>query len=385
MAGSLRTEAIVLRSIRYGEADRVLHLYTPGYGRLSAIAKGVRRARSRFGARLEPFFHIRVILHQGRSDLHTVTSVDTIAAYRSLREHAATLDAGARACDAVARLFETPDPHPEVSRLLTNELDAARPRRRQCASGERARVSPEAAARRRHPAPAGVVRDCGESEHLQGFSAAAGGVVCNACEAAAFPLSQESHSFLVGALSRPLAQAPDASEFALAQAERAITETAEHHVHVRLRPLLGTARGSAAVAGSMQTQQSVGGRHHFAALSIWGMLMASAARRGWIAAFYMGLLAGLGIAAARGIAGAIANARAHRQRLCHNSSRRAPALSESRDDARPATQLGNRPSFRPGGGRVRRADSRPRSPRVVAACDAAPTPRSASAPSRTAV
>ena len=57
------------------------------------------------------------------------------------------------------------------------------------------------------------------------------------------PLGQEGHSFLVGALGRPLAQAPDASELALAQAERAITETAEHHAHVRLRPLLSTARG----------------------------------------------------------------------------------------------------------------------------------------------
>jgi len=122
MPRSLRTEAIVLRSIRYGEADRILHLYTPGYGRLSAIAKGARRARSRFGARLEPFFHIRAILHEGRSELHTVTGVDTVAAHAGLREHAATIDAAGRACDAVARLFETPDPHPEVFCLLANEL-----------------------------------------------------------------------------------------------------------------------------------------------------------------------------------------------------------------------------------------------------------------------
>jgi DNA repair protein RecO (recombination protein O) len=240
---SLKTEAIVLRSIRYGEADRVLHLYTPGYGRVSAIAKGARRARSRFGARLEPFFHIRVILHEGRSDLHTVTSVDTVAAHSALRDHAATLDAAARACDAVARLFETPDPHPEVFRLLANELalldlDPAH-----------ARPATGLAFRLKLLLAAGIVPQlgscagCGESEHLQGFSAAAGGVVCSSCEAAAFPLGQESHSFLVGALGRPLAQAPDASEFALKQAERAITETAEHHAHVRLRPLMG-ARGT---------------------------------------------------------------------------------------------------------------------------------------------
>jgi DNA repair protein RecO (recombination protein O) len=85
----------------------------------------------------------------------------------------------------------------------------------------------------------GSCASCGETEHLQGFSPAAGGIVCGSCEAAAFPLGQESHSFMVGALGQPLAQAPDASEFALAQAERAITETAEHHANVRLRPLVG--------------------------------------------------------------------------------------------------------------------------------------------------
>ena len=67
---------------------------------------------------------------------------------------------------------------------------------------------------------------------------AAGGVVCSSCEAGAFPLDEDAYGFLVGALGQPLAQAPDASERALRQAERAIGETAEHHAHVRLRPLL---------------------------------------------------------------------------------------------------------------------------------------------------
>jgi DNA repair protein RecO (recombination protein O) len=249
MAGSLKTEAIVLRSIRYGEADRVLHVFTPGHGRLSAIAKGVRRARSRFGARLEPFFHIRMILHQGRSDLHTVTSVDTIAAHASLRDHAATLDAAARACDAVGRLFETPDPHPEVFRLLANELALLN------LDAGNARPANGLAFRLKLLLAAGIMPQlgscagCGDSEHLQGFSPALGGVVCNSCEAAAFPLGQEAHSFLVAAVGRPLAQTPDASEFALAQAERAITETAEHHAHVRLRSLVSATRGRAAVPG----------------------------------------------------------------------------------------------------------------------------------------
>jgi DNA repair protein RecO (recombination protein O) len=238
MPGPLKTEAIVLRSIRYGEADRILHLYTPRHGRVSAIAKGARRSRSRFGARLEPFVHAAVVLHLSRGDMHTVTGVDTIAVRRELREHAATLDAAARACDAVARLFETPDPHPEVFQLLAKELSLleAGPVHAGAANGLAFRLKLLLAA---GVLPQlGSCASCGEVEHLDAFSAAAGGVVCRSCEAASFPLAEETYRFLVGAVGRPLADVPEASERALRQAERAITETAEHHAHVRLRPLL---------------------------------------------------------------------------------------------------------------------------------------------------
>jgi DNA repair protein RecO (recombination protein O) len=236
--GPLRTEAIVLRSIRYGEADRILHLYTPYHGRLSAIAKGARRARSRFGARLEPFFHVRAVLHEGRSELLTVTSVDTIASHGALRDHAATLDAAARACDAVTRLFETTEPHPEVFQLLANEL------RLLGSDPTQARPGNGLAFRLKLLLAAGIVPQlaacavCGETEHLSGFSGAAGGVVCTACEAGAFALSEEAYGFLVGALGSSLAHAPDGAERTLRQVERAIGDTAEHHAHVRLRPLL---------------------------------------------------------------------------------------------------------------------------------------------------
>jgi DNA repair protein RecO (recombination protein O) len=239
MPGSLKTEAVVLRSIRYGEADRILHLYTPRHGRLGAIAKGARRSRSRFGARLEPFFHVQMVLHEGRGDLHTVTGVDTVTAHGPLRDHASTLDAAARACDAVGRLFETSEPHPEVFRLLVNELSLL--------SSDPVHARPEngLAFRLKLLLAAGILPQlascvgCGEPAGLNGFSAAGGGVVCSSCEAAAFPLGEESYRFLLAAVGNPLAQAPKASRLALLQAERAISETAEHHAHVRLRPLLG--------------------------------------------------------------------------------------------------------------------------------------------------
>src|SRR3954447_22576516 len=122
MPRTLKTEGIVLRSIRFGEADRILHLYTLDRGRVSAIAKGVRRTRSRFGGRLEPFFRLRLLLHEGRSDLLTVTGAETVEAHPRLREDAGALDAAARACDAVARLFDDGDPHAPVFHLLCNEL-----------------------------------------------------------------------------------------------------------------------------------------------------------------------------------------------------------------------------------------------------------------------
>src|SRR5882672_3980650 len=120
--------------MRYGEADRILHLYTPTRGRVGAIAKGVRRARSRFGGRLEPFFRLGIELHEGRGELLTVTGAQTIDAHPHLRDDAHALDAAARACDAVGRLFETSEPHPGVFNLLCRKLSlldeqAAEPRR----------------------------------------------------------------------------------------------------------------------------------------------------------------------------------------------------------------------------------------------------------------
>ena len=238
MPGSLKTEAVVLRSMRYGEADRILHLYTPERGRLSAIAKGVRRAKTRFGGRLEPCFRLQMVLHEGRSDLLTVTSAETVAGHARLREHAGALDGAARACDAVGRLFADGEPHRGVFNLLCNQLALldAQPERatRGNALAFRLKLLLAAGFAPQLAACAG----CGETEHLVGFSGAAGGVVCSACEASAFALGQDAHDFLVAALGRPLAEAPDAPAAALAQAERAILATLEHHAHLRLRPVV---------------------------------------------------------------------------------------------------------------------------------------------------
>ena len=69
-----RDEAIVLRTQKLGEADRIVTLLTRGLGKVRVVGKGVRRTKSRFGARLEPGMHVDVQCYEGRS-LDTVTQV----------------------------------------------------------------------------------------------------------------------------------------------------------------------------------------------------------------------------------------------------------------------------------------------------------------------
>jgi DNA repair protein RecO (recombination protein O) len=232
--GTFKTEAVVLRSIRYGEADRVLHLYSADRGRVGAMAKGVRRVRSRLGGRLEPLSRVRLVLHEGRGELCTVSQVDTVHAHPALRERRAALERATQACEAVLRLFDSSEANRPAYNLLCNELalldaDAGAATRAQ-ALAFRAKLLLAAG----FAPELGSCASCGESEHLGAFSPGAGGVVCPACEAGSFPLGPEAHEFLVTALARPLAEAPAAPEPALSQADRALAETLEHHAHVRL-------------------------------------------------------------------------------------------------------------------------------------------------------
>lgn len=237
MAGStVKTEVVVLRSIRYGEADRILHLYSKSRGRIGAIAKGARKPRSRFGGRLEPFFRLDLVLHEGRGDLMTVTSATTVDGYPRLRASGVALTAAARACDAVLRLLDSAEANPPAYNLLCRYLSLLD-------DPDRSRADLETALAFRiklalvagfAPELASCAR-CGEAGHLVGFSGAAGGVVCAGCEAGAFPLGEEAHRFMVEGLARPLAEAPEAEPLALRQVERAVGETLEHHAHVQLR------------------------------------------------------------------------------------------------------------------------------------------------------
>ena len=241
MPGSFKTEAIVLRSIRYGEADRILHLYTAERGRVNAIAKGSRRPKSRFGGRLEPFFRLDLMLHEGRSELCTVTGAHTVDGYPALRSDGAAIGSAARACDAVLRLLDSNEPNRPAYNLLCRYLslvdseaaaggaDSARAR----AVGLAFRLKLALAAGF-SPELASCAR-CGERDGLAAFSGAAGGVVCHSCEGGGFALSRDAHQFMLAALGRPIAELPPATERALRQVDRAIGDTLSHHAHVHLR------------------------------------------------------------------------------------------------------------------------------------------------------
>jgi DNA repair protein RecO (recombination protein O) len=241
MPGSFKTEGIVLRSIRFGEADRILHMYTADHGRINAIAKGSRRPKSRFGGRLEPFFRLDLMLHEGRSELCTVTGAATVEGYPELRSDGAAIGAAARGCDAVLRLLDSAEPNRPAYNLLCRYLALLDRRAGAGAVADPAGHAIGLAFRLKLALAAGFSPElascarCGERQGVVAFSGAAGGVVCGSCEAGGFPITAEARRFMAAAIGGPIAELPPASGSALRQVERAIGDTLSHHAHVHLR------------------------------------------------------------------------------------------------------------------------------------------------------
>ena len=250
MAGRVtKTEAVVLRSLRLGEADRVLHLYTLERGRVGAVAKGIRRTKSRFGARLEPLSHVGLLLHQGSGELATITGVDLVRSHRGAREDAYRLGVALVGAEAVLRLFGEQEGNPRAFAALTRFLDAAD------------EIDP------RPPAPpaldplalafqlkllwlAGYLphlascAECGADAPLVAFSPKAGGAVCGACSAGALTLSPGTAQAMDGLLRRSLAAAhavPVAGRSAR-EIVAVLAASYEYHGGFRLRTLSPTVR-----------------------------------------------------------------------------------------------------------------------------------------------
>ena len=245
MAGrTYTTEAVVLRSFRFGEADRVLHLYTLDRGRVGAVAKGIRKTKSRFGARLEPLSHVDALLHHGSGELETVTGVDLVRSHHAAREDRYRLGVGLVGAEAMLRLFTEQERNPRAFQALTRFLD----------------LLDDLPARDSRPAHDPLVlsfqlkllwlsgylphltscADCGTADApLVGYSPRAGGAVCRACAEGALALSRRGLADAESLLARPLAEAADVglTERSARDALGMITAAYEYFGNFRLRAL----------------------------------------------------------------------------------------------------------------------------------------------------
>jgi len=98
-----KTEAIILRQRKLGEADRILTLYTPTLGKMDAKAKGVRKTTTRLGGHLQPLNRVVVQMAQGHG-ADVVTGVETLDSFRHLREHLELLSRGLYAAELIDRI-----------------------------------------------------------------------------------------------------------------------------------------------------------------------------------------------------------------------------------------------------------------------------------------
>jgi DNA repair protein RecO (recombination protein O) len=241
---TLKTEAVVLRSFRLGEADRVLHLYTLERGRVGAVAKGIRKTKSRFGARLEPLSHVEVLLHEGRSDLATVTGAELLHPHRQAREEPYRLGIGLIGAEAMLRLFGEQEANARAFEGLTHFLDLLD--EAQVRAPRLPAHDPLAIAFQLkllwlsgYLPHLGSCAECGAGPPFVGYSAAAGGVVCGRCASGSLALSPAAVSGLENLLRRPLAeaQALDFSERVARECLAVVTASYEYHGGFRLRTL----------------------------------------------------------------------------------------------------------------------------------------------------
>lgn len=118
----LRVDAVVLRHNDWGEADRMLSLYSRESGKLRAVAKGARKLRSRKAGHLEPFTRVALMLARGR-DLWIVTQADTLDAYLPLREDLVLTGNAIYVLELLDRFTYEDGPNPRLYQLLTDTLE----------------------------------------------------------------------------------------------------------------------------------------------------------------------------------------------------------------------------------------------------------------------
>ena len=231
--GLYRDHAVVLRTIRLGEADRIVTVVTAGRGKVRAVAKGVRKTKSRFGGRLEPLTHVSMLCYEGR-ELDIVTQAETVESFRAVRED---LDRLAKATSLLEAVDQVAQEGHSALRLYQMLLGALRA----LAASDSPLLVPafflKLLALEGFVVALGDCALCGTDEDLAGFDPAAGGMVCQACGPARPGLVSGEALALVrrildGGLAGALQEAPGP---ATAEVSRLAAAAMEHHLERRLR------------------------------------------------------------------------------------------------------------------------------------------------------
>ena len=229
-----RDTAIVLRTHKLGEADRIAVLMTRGRGKVRAVAKGVRRTTSKFGSRLEPGSHIQVQLHEGRGDLDIVTQAETVEAYRRTREDLSRLARTASLLEAVEQLSQDHEPSPRLFDMLSGGLGVIEERNPAMVS---AAFYLKLLALEGLAPELDVCVECGEEGGPFFWALEAGGVRCGSCgggRVVSDAALAVSRAVLSGGLNAVLDLPEDAVTH---EVEALATSALEAHVERRFRSL----------------------------------------------------------------------------------------------------------------------------------------------------
>lgn len=229
-----RDEAVVLRTHKLGEADRIVVLMARSTGKVRAVAKGVRRTGSKFGSRLEPGSHVSLQLHEGRGELDIVTQAETVEAYRRTREDLVRLGRAASLLEAVEQLAQDRQSSPRLFDMLVGGLRTIDERNPPIVTGAFflkllavEGVAPELDA----------CVGCGEEDGALALALEAGGVRCRSCGGGR-PVTDQALSVCRAVLGGGLNAVLDLPEGAVTHEVDSVATTAlELHIERRLRSL----------------------------------------------------------------------------------------------------------------------------------------------------
>ena len=235
MPGLYKDEGIVLKTNKLGEADRIVTLLTRENGKVAAVAKGVRKTKSRWGARLEPFTHVELMLYKGRN-LDTITGAQIVQSFDRVRKDYVRLTSAAALVEVVEKITPDRERSLQTYSLLLSGLRAL-------AGAEPIPTVVPAflikllSVSGYHP-QLSVCAGCDDELPLSGFSPALGGAVCEDCwrgDRGALRLSSERIALLDRLLSAEFGEQADA--LAVREVTQALRNYAEYYLERPLKSL----------------------------------------------------------------------------------------------------------------------------------------------------